>query len=66
MARNRYIKFLDDQQIAAPLLREFLAKELWRPAVISADETVEQLQRQIVALRELQEQVNKEANKEAL
>ena len=60
MAKNRYLKFLDLNNIHAGLARVFIDHEIWPTAVDALTEHQDKLKEQINRLEDLKNQIKKE------
>ena len=47
------IKFMTVHRIQGALLREFISKELWKPAIVSCDSLIVERETEIEKLKEL-------------
>ena len=47
------LKFMTTNRIQGALLREFISKELWKPAVVSCDSLIVERETEIEKLKEL-------------
>ena len=54
------LKFISTHRIQGALLREFIGKELWKPAMMSCDEQIVAREKEIEKLRELRNLIEKE------
>ena len=54
------LKFMTAHRIQGALLREFIGKELWKPAMLSCDEQIVAREKEIEKLRELKNLIEKE------
>ena len=57
---NEPLNHIKHHQISDALLREFISKELWLPALMSCDEAIAKREGDIKALRELKRKIDNE------
>ena len=53
------LKFMTTNRIQGALLREFISKELWKPAIVSCDSLIVERETEIEKLRELRNLIEK-------
>jgi len=53
------LKFISTHRIQGALLREFISKELWKPAIVSCDSLITEREMEIEKLRELRNLIEK-------
>jgi len=54
------LKFMTAHRIQGALLREFIGKELWKPAIVSCDSLIVEREMEIEKLKELKAMLEKE------
>ena len=54
------LKFIFTHRIQGALLREFISKELWKPAMMSCDSLIVEREKEIEKLKELKAMLEKE------
>ena len=54
------LKFISTHRIQGALLREFIGKELWKPAIVSCDSLIVEREMEIEKLKELKAMLEKE------
>jgi len=54
------LKFISTHRIQGALLREFISKGLWKPAIVSCDSLIVEREMEIEKLKELKAMLEKE------
>jgi len=54
------LKFMTTHRIQGALLREFISKGLWKPAIVSCDSLIVEREMEIEKLKELKAMLEKE------